>query len=177
MPSVVNKTFDELQPGDTAGVQRTVQAADLRAWACAFGDPDLLAGADESQGTAGIVTAIAARLCSRPESASIRPPCGRASAAPWAGSAGPGRDGEHRQGPAHRDRGQPGAGVGHPCRLRANDRAAHPGLGAAPVRARPGPGACGCGQGGLERGDAHRTVTFPMAIRNGAGPARGVSMQ
>lgn len=62
MPSVVNKTFDELKPGDTACVQRTVQAADLRAWACALGDPDLLAGAGESQGTAGIVTAILTAL-------------------------------------------------------------------------------------------------------------------
>ena len=62
MQTVVNKTFDEIVPGDTASVQRTLQAGDLRAWAAAFGDVDMLAGPGESQGAAGIVTAILTAL-------------------------------------------------------------------------------------------------------------------
>ena len=62
MQTIVNKTFDEIVPGDTASVQRTLQAGDLRAWAAAFGDVDMLAGPGESQGAAGIVTAILTAL-------------------------------------------------------------------------------------------------------------------
>jgi phosphotransacetylase len=62
MPSVQNKTFDEIKIGDTASVQRTLQARDVRAWAVAFGDVGPLAGADDMQGAAGIVTAILTAL-------------------------------------------------------------------------------------------------------------------
>jgi phosphate acetyltransferase len=62
MPSVQNKTFDEIRLGDTASVQRTLQARDVRTWAAAFGDVDMLAGPGESQGAAGIVTAILTAL-------------------------------------------------------------------------------------------------------------------
>jgi phosphotransacetylase len=62
MQIIVNKTFDELVPGDTASVQRTLQAGDVRAWAAAFGDTDMLAGPGESQATIGIVTAILTAL-------------------------------------------------------------------------------------------------------------------
>jgi len=52
---------------------------------------DALAGAlaalNIAPDTAVMSDAISTRLCSRPESASIRPPCGRAPDAPWAGSA------------------------------------------------------------------------------------------
>ncbi len=62
MQTIVNKTFDEIVPGDAASIQRTSQAGDLRAWAAAFGDVDMLAGPGESQGAAGIVTAILTAL-------------------------------------------------------------------------------------------------------------------
>ena len=62
MPTIVNKTFEELSPGDSVSVQRTLQAGDVRAWANAFGDVDTLAGPGESQGAAGIVTAILTAL-------------------------------------------------------------------------------------------------------------------
>ena len=56
MASVQNKTFDEISVGDTASIQRTLQARDVRAWAAAFGD------ASEMNGAAGIVTAILTAL-------------------------------------------------------------------------------------------------------------------
>ena len=59
---VTNKTFDEIRAGDAASVQRTLQAGDVRAWAAAFGDAGLLAGAAERHGAAGIVTAILTSL-------------------------------------------------------------------------------------------------------------------
>jgi len=58
MQTVVSKTFDEIRPGDTACVQRTLQAGDVRAWTAAFGDGGALAEAADGQGAAGIVTAI-----------------------------------------------------------------------------------------------------------------------
>jgi len=58
MKAIVNKTFAELTPGDAASVQRRLQASDVRAWANAFGDMDMLAGAGERQGAAAIVTGI-----------------------------------------------------------------------------------------------------------------------
>ncbi|MEJ2385849.1 MAG: bifunctional enoyl-CoA hydratase/phosphate acetyltransferase [Chromatiaceae bacterium] len=58
----MNKTFDEIVPGDAASVQRTLQAGDVRAWGAAFGEVDMLAGPGESQGAAGIVTAILTAL-------------------------------------------------------------------------------------------------------------------
>jgi phosphate acetyltransferase len=62
MPTIVNKTFEEIALGDAASAQRTLQAGDMRAWAAAFGDVDMLAGPGESQGAAGIVTAILTAL-------------------------------------------------------------------------------------------------------------------
>ena len=64
MQTIVNKTFEEIAVGDAASVQRTVQAGDVRAWAAAFGDVDMLAGPGESQGAAGIVTGILTALVS-----------------------------------------------------------------------------------------------------------------
>ena len=51
MQAIVNKTFKEIAVGDSASVQRTLQAGDVRPWAAAFGEVDMLAGA------AGFVTA------------------------------------------------------------------------------------------------------------------------
>ena len=62
MQTIVNKTFKEIAVGDAASVQRTLQAGDVRAWAAAFGEVDMLAGPGESQGAAGIVTAILTAL-------------------------------------------------------------------------------------------------------------------
>ena len=62
MRTIVNKTFDEIAPGDTASVERTLQAGDVRAWAAAFGEGGLLAGPGESQAAAGIVTAMLTAL-------------------------------------------------------------------------------------------------------------------
>jgi phosphotransacetylase len=62
MPTIVNKTFAELAPGDAASVQRTLQAGDVRAWAAAFGEGDMLVGPGESQAATGIVTAILTAL-------------------------------------------------------------------------------------------------------------------
>ena len=62
MQTNVNKTFDEIVPGDAASVQRTLQAGDVRAWGAAVGEVDMLAGPGESQGAAGIVTAILTAL-------------------------------------------------------------------------------------------------------------------
>jgi phosphate acetyltransferase len=62
MQTNVNKTFDEIAPGDAASVQRTLQVGDVRAWGAAFGEVDMLAGPGESQGAAGIVTAMLTAL-------------------------------------------------------------------------------------------------------------------
>ena len=62
MQTIVNKTFDEIVPGDAASVERTLQAGDMRAWAAAFGEGDILTGASDSQTTAGIVTAVLTSL-------------------------------------------------------------------------------------------------------------------
>src|SRR5208283_3731454 len=62
MQTVANKTFDEIAPGDAASVERTLQSGDVRAWAAAFGDGDVLAGPGESQAAAGIVTAMLTAL-------------------------------------------------------------------------------------------------------------------
>ena len=50
MPTIQNKTFDEIKPGDTASMQRTLQARDVRAWATAFGDAGMLVEAGEDAG-------------------------------------------------------------------------------------------------------------------------------
>jgi phosphate acetyltransferase len=62
MQTNVNKTFDEIAPGDAASVQRTLQVGDVRAWGAAFGEVGMLAGPGESQGAAGIVTAMLTAL-------------------------------------------------------------------------------------------------------------------
>ena len=62
MSLIANKTFDEIAPGDTASVQRTLQAGDVRAWAAAFGEVGTLSGSGESQVAAGIVTAMLTAL-------------------------------------------------------------------------------------------------------------------
>ena len=62
MQTIVNKTFDEIAPGDTASAERTLQAGDVRAWAAAFGEGGTLAGPGESQAAAGIVTAMLTAL-------------------------------------------------------------------------------------------------------------------
>ena len=51
MHTIVNKTFDEIAPGDSASVQRTLQAGDVRVWAAAYGEVDMLAGPGESHWT------------------------------------------------------------------------------------------------------------------------------
>jgi phosphate acetyltransferase len=61
MRTIVNKTFDEISPGDTASAQRTLQTRDVRAWGIAFGDAALTEAAN-THGTAGIVTAILTAL-------------------------------------------------------------------------------------------------------------------
>ena len=62
MQTIVNKTFKEIAVGDAASVQRTLQAGDVRAWAAAFGEVNMLTGPGESQGASGIVTAILTAL-------------------------------------------------------------------------------------------------------------------
>ena len=62
MRTIVNKTFDEIVPGDTAFVERIFQAGDVRAWSAAFGEVGPLAGPGESEVVAGIVTAILTAL-------------------------------------------------------------------------------------------------------------------
>jgi phosphate acetyltransferase/phosphate butyryltransferase len=62
MQTIVNKTFDEIVPGDAASVERTLQAGDIRAWAAAFGEGDMLTGASDSQAAAGIITAMLTAL-------------------------------------------------------------------------------------------------------------------
>ncbi len=62
MPTLVNKTFDELSPGDSAGTERTLQIGDIRAWGAAFGDADTLADPAETKGAASIVSGILAAL-------------------------------------------------------------------------------------------------------------------
>ncbi len=63
MQTIVNKTFDEIAPGDAASIERTLQAGDVRAWAAAFGEGDMLADrGSDSQAAAGIVTALLTAL-------------------------------------------------------------------------------------------------------------------
>jgi phosphotransacetylase len=62
MPSIENKTFDEIRVGDAASSQRSFQAGDVRAWATAFGDAGLLAEPGHGHGAAGIVTALLTSL-------------------------------------------------------------------------------------------------------------------
>jgi len=50
MQTVTNKTFNEIAVGDSASVQRTLQSGDVRAWAAAFGEVDMLAGPARAKG-------------------------------------------------------------------------------------------------------------------------------
>jgi len=58
MRTIMNKTFDEIEPGDTASAQRTLQSRDIRAWGVAFGDAPASAELTPTHGTPGIVTAL-----------------------------------------------------------------------------------------------------------------------
>jgi phosphate acetyltransferase len=62
MPTIVNRLLEDIRPGDGATVGRTVRAADLKAWAAAFGDAGLLAGAGEAQAAAGFAASLFAAL-------------------------------------------------------------------------------------------------------------------
>ena len=62
MPTLINKTFDELARGDAVSDERTLQEGDLKAWAAAFGEGDLPEGIGESQAAAGIVTSMLTAL-------------------------------------------------------------------------------------------------------------------
>ncbi len=62
MQTIVNKTFEEVAPGDSASIQRSLQAGDVRAWDAAFGDAEMLGRLGESQAAAGIVTSILTAL-------------------------------------------------------------------------------------------------------------------
>jgi len=62
MSVIQNKLFDEVNIGDTASMQHTLQARDVRAWTTAFGDGGILAEAGDAQDAAGIVTAMLTAL-------------------------------------------------------------------------------------------------------------------
>jgi phosphate acetyltransferase len=62
MPTIINKTFEEIAVGDAVSAQRQLQAGDVRAWEAAFGEINTLVGPGESQAAAGIVTAMLAAL-------------------------------------------------------------------------------------------------------------------
>lgn len=62
MSAIQNRLFEEIQVGDTASVQRVVQARDVRAWSAAFGAGGVLVEAGATQDTAGIVTAMLTSL-------------------------------------------------------------------------------------------------------------------
>jgi len=55
MQIITNKMFEEIFVGDTTSVQHTLQRGDLRAWAAAFGDADMLQPS-RKPGAAGIFT-------------------------------------------------------------------------------------------------------------------------
>jgi phosphotransacetylase len=62
MPTIESRTFDEIRPGDSASMRRTVQAGDLRAWAAAFGDAGRFCGAGAGQAETGVVASVFAAL-------------------------------------------------------------------------------------------------------------------
>ncbi len=62
MQSLVNKTFAEIVPGDSANMERELQPGDLRAWENAFGEAQSPIGPSGSQGAAGIVTGLLTAL-------------------------------------------------------------------------------------------------------------------
>jgi phosphate acetyltransferase len=60
--TLANKIYDEICVGQSASAERRFYIGDLRAWAAAFGEGDMLAGPAESQAAAGIVTALLTAL-------------------------------------------------------------------------------------------------------------------
>ncbi|MFG1400498.1 bifunctional enoyl-CoA hydratase/phosphate acetyltransferase [Xanthobacter sediminis] len=62
MPIIANRLFEDIKPGDAASAERTVRAGDLRAWASAFGDAGLVAGAGAGQAAAGVAASLFAAL-------------------------------------------------------------------------------------------------------------------
>lgn len=62
MPTLANKTFAELQIGDSATSSRALQAADARAWANAFADGAPLAGDAAGQVAVGLLSSLFAGL-------------------------------------------------------------------------------------------------------------------
>lgn len=60
MPTITNRTFDQIRPGDTASTRRTLSAGDLRAWRAAFGDAGM--GAGDGGATAAIAASLFAAL-------------------------------------------------------------------------------------------------------------------
>ena len=62
MQSIENRTFNEIRVGDTASMQRTFQAGDVRAWATAVGDIGLFAEPGHGKGVAGIAAALLTSL-------------------------------------------------------------------------------------------------------------------
>ena len=62
MATIVNKTFEEIAPGDAVSVERSLQVGDVRAWDAAFGDTDVLTAPGESQAATGIVASILTAL-------------------------------------------------------------------------------------------------------------------
>jgi hypothetical protein len=62
MAIIVNKTFEEIAPGDAVSVERSLQVGDVRAWDAASGDTDVLTAPGESQAATGIVASILTAL-------------------------------------------------------------------------------------------------------------------
>ena len=62
MRTIVNRTFEEIAPGDSASIQRSLQAGDVRAWDAAFGDADIADSPGESRAATGIVASILTAL-------------------------------------------------------------------------------------------------------------------
>ena len=147
MQTIVNKTFEEIALGDTASVQRTLQAGDVRAWAAAFGEVDMLAGAGESQAAAGIVTAMLTALVGSalPGPGSLDPHdlgADQGCAADRCGDDGAARGAGEAAGSGDRRAGRPVHGPGgsgrrdrDPGSSGADDAAAAPGAGASARRA------------------------------------------
>ncbi|HEY5225413.1 MAG TPA: bifunctional enoyl-CoA hydratase/phosphate acetyltransferase [Methylovirgula sp.] len=62
MQTIVNKTFEEIAPGDAVSIERSLQAGDVRAWDAAFGDTDIPSVAGESHAATGIIASILTAL-------------------------------------------------------------------------------------------------------------------
>lgn len=62
MSTLINRTFSELDVGDTVAATRELRPADLRAWTNAFDEAAPGTPSGDSQGAAGIVTALLTAL-------------------------------------------------------------------------------------------------------------------